>query len=189
MKSVICALGAVAIIALFSSTIRVDAKAFFFFHPSRFDYRKDKTNDGYVSTLLYTSPFTGKQYTYSSNWMMPPASHQISYNYDWSVGGDANAQHEDAPAPTTVAPKPIAKKTIVKQVQIPAIPTSGAGHFRKQIGNKIIDAQWSYDYKPGSSADGTTAATTTTTPDDTTTIATTTTDRDLDENIENEDEE
>lgn len=112
---------------------------------------------------------------------MPPSSHQISYNYDWSLGGNANTQHEDSPAPATIAPK----KTIVKQVQIAPIPPSGSGEFHKQIGNVKIDAQWSYDHNPGSSAASTTAATTTT-PDDTTTIATTTTDRDLDEN---EDEE
>lgn len=112
---------------------------------------------------------------------MPPSSHQVSYNYDWSYGSDDNTQHEDPPAPTTIAPKKT--KTIVKQVQIAPIPPSGSGQLHKQIGNVKIDAQWSYNH--GSSAASTTAATTTT-PDDTTTIATTTTDRDLDEN---EDEE
>jgi hypothetical protein len=192
MKSAILAFGVVVIIASLSSTIKVDAKAFFFY-PVRFDYKKDKTNDGYVSTLFYTSPLTGKQYKYASNWIRP-RPHQISYNYDWSYGNantqqvDNNKKPEESEV-TSDAPSTTTKRTNINN-DVYKHPQSGQGKYHKKIGNVNIDAEWSYNYSDGSSSSSTTKKPSSDTTDDTaipdesTTIATSTTDRDLDENEE-----
>lgn len=136
---------------------------------------------------------TGKQFKYANNWIIP-RPHQISYNYDWSYGNNANTQQVDnnkKPEETEVsdAPPTTTKRTVNKVVY--KHPPSGVGKFHKKIGNVNIDAQWSYDYSSdGSSSSSNTtkkpssATTDTAIPDESTTIATTTTDRDLDENEE-----